>query len=223
MFASGYTPIYAAHVPPANYRTSCIGTGPFKVKEWRKGEFVDYVKNPDYFVKGRPYLDSIRYVVIENRGTRMSALQAGKVDVSFPGEMSKTIADQIKKAVPQMVVTTVGQTVSDNIIMNVKKPPFDNLKVRLAVSYAIDRRGMIQAVHQGGAVRERRCHPSHGASGASLSRASRRCRATASRPTRRPRRGRSWPSSAIRREAAQGRDRDPRHRHLHGHGLLRHQ
>jgi peptide/nickel transport system substrate-binding protein len=152
MFASGYTPIYAAHVPPANYRTSCIGTGPFKVKEWRKGEFVDYVKNPDYFVKGRPYLDSIRYVVIENRGTRMSALQAGKVDVSFPGEMSKTIADQIKKAVPQMVVTTVGQTVSDNIIMNVKKAPFDNLKVRLAVSYAIDRRGMIQAVHQGGAV-----------------------------------------------------------------------
>ena len=54
MFASGYTPIYAAHVPPASYRTSCIGTGPFKVKEWRKGEFVDYVKNPDYFVKGRP-------------------------------------------------------------------------------------------------------------------------------------------------------------------------
>ena len=152
MLASGYTPIYAAHVPPASYRTSCVGTGPFKVKEWRKGEFVDYVKNPDYFVKGRPYLDSLRYVIIENRGTRMSALQSGKLDVSFPGEMTKTIAEQIKKAVPQMVVTTVGQTVSDNIIMNVKKPPFDNLKVRLAVSHGIDRRALIQAVHQGGAV-----------------------------------------------------------------------
>ena len=96
MFASGYSPIYAAHVPPASYRTGCVGTGPFKVKEWRKGEFVDYVKNTEYFVKGRPYLDGLRYVVIENRGTRMSALQAGKLDVSFPGEMSKTIADQIK-------------------------------------------------------------------------------------------------------------------------------
>src|SRR5882672_11957446 len=64
MLASGYTPIYAAHVNPATYRTGCIGTGPFKVKEWRKGEFVDYVKNTDYFVKGRPYLDTLRYVVI---------------------------------------------------------------------------------------------------------------------------------------------------------------
>ncbi len=152
MLASGYTPIYAAHVPPASYRTGCIGTGPFKVKEWRKGEFVDYVKNPDYFVKGRPYLDTLRYVVIENRGTRTSALQAGKLDVSFPGETTKTASEQLKKAVPQLVVTPVGQTVSDNIIMNVKKPPFDNPKVRLAVSYAIDRRGLIQAVHQGGAV-----------------------------------------------------------------------
>jgi peptide/nickel transport system substrate-binding protein len=152
MLASGYTPIYAAHVPPASYRTGCVGTGPFKVKEWRKGEYVDYVKNPDYFIKGRPYLDTLRYVVIENRGTRVSALQAGKLDVSFPGETTKTASEQLKKAVPQLVVTPVGQTVSDNIIMNVKKPPFDNPKVRLAVSYGIDRRGLIQAVHQGGAV-----------------------------------------------------------------------
>src|SRR5439155_910381 len=118
----------------------------------RKDEYVDYVKNPDYFIKGRPYLDTPRYVVIENRGTRVSALQAGKLDVSFPGETTKTASEQLKKAVPQLVVTPVGQTVSDNIIMNVKKPPFDNPKIRLAVSYAIDRRGLIQAVHQGGAV-----------------------------------------------------------------------
>src|SRR5262245_20940314 len=52
MLASGYTPIYAAHVPVAQYRTSCVGTGPYKLKEWRKGEFIEYVKNPDYYVKG---------------------------------------------------------------------------------------------------------------------------------------------------------------------------
>src|SRR2546427_6021067 len=84
MLASGYTPIYAAHVPPASYRTGCVGTGPFKLKEWRKGEFVEYVKNPDYFVKGRPYLDGLRYLIIGERGTATAALQAGRVDTAFP-------------------------------------------------------------------------------------------------------------------------------------------
>jgi peptide/nickel transport system substrate-binding protein len=152
MLASGYTPIYAAHIPPAQYRTSCIGTGPFKVKEWRKGEFVEYVKNPDYFIKGRPYLDGLKYIVIVERGTRTAAMQAGQLDVACPGETSKTTMEQLKKAVPQMVFHQVAQDVSDNMIMNTKKPPFDNPKVRLAVSYAIDRRGLIQASHQGGAV-----------------------------------------------------------------------
>jgi peptide/nickel transport system substrate-binding protein len=152
MLASGYTPVYAAHVPPASYRTGCVGTGPFKLKEWRKGEFVELVKNPDYFIKGRPYLDSLKYIVIVERGTRTAALQAGKLDVAFPGETTKTTAEQLKKAVPQLVVTPFSQNVSDNIIMNVKKPPFDNPKVRLAVSYAIDRRALVQGVHQGGAL-----------------------------------------------------------------------
>src|SRR6266568_1357642 len=152
MLASGYTPVYAAHVPPASYRTGCVGTGPFKLKEWRKGEFVEYVKNPDYFVKGRPYLDGLRYVVIVERGTATAAVQAGRLDTAMPGETSKGTMEQLKKAVPQMVFHEVAQSVTDNIIMNTKKPPFDNPKVRLAVSYAVDRRGLIQASHQGGAL-----------------------------------------------------------------------
>jgi len=152
MLASGYSPVYAAHVPPANYRTGCVGTGPFKVKEWRKGEFVEFVRNPDYFVKGRPYLDGLKYVAIVERGTRIAALQSGQVDVSFPGEVPKVSAEQLKKAVPQLVITEFSQNVTDNMIMNIKKPPFDNQKIRLAVSYAIDRRALVRAVHQGAAT-----------------------------------------------------------------------
>src|SRR5262245_6199632 len=152
MLASGYSPVYASHVPAASYRTGCVGTGPFKVKEWRKGEFVDYVKNPDYLVKGRPYLDALRYVVIKERGPRTAALQAVQVDVSYRGEVPKPSAEQHKQAVPQLVVTPYSQNVNDNIIMNVTKPPFDNVKVRLAISHAIDRRALVRAVHQGGAV-----------------------------------------------------------------------
>jgi peptide/nickel transport system substrate-binding protein len=152
LLASGYSPIYAAHVNPADYRSRCVGTGPFKVKEWRRGEFIEYVKNQDYWVKDRPYLDGLKYVVIVERGTRTAALQSGQLDIAMPGETTKTAAEQLKKAVPQLVVTTVATSVTDNIVMNEKKPPFDNVKVRLAVSYAIDRRGLINGVHQGGAV-----------------------------------------------------------------------
>ena len=70
----------------------------------------------------------------------------------MPGETTKAASEQLKAAVPKLVVTPFSTNVTDNIIMNVKKPPFDNPKVRLAVSYAIDRRGLIQAVHQGGAM-----------------------------------------------------------------------
>jgi peptide/nickel transport system substrate-binding protein len=152
MLASGYTPIYAAHIPPAQYRTSCVGTGPYKLKEWRKGEFVEYVKNPDYFIKGRPYLDGLKYIVIKERGTRVAALQAGQVDTAFPGDTSKTTAEQLKKAVPQLVFTRAAENVNENLIMNTKKAPFDNPKVRIAVSHAIDRSALNQAVHQGGST-----------------------------------------------------------------------
>ena len=152
MVASGYTPIYAAHVSPASYRTGCVGTGPFKVKDWRKGEFVEYVKNPDYFIKGRPYLAGLRYLIIGERGTATAALQAGRVDAAFPGQTPKPIAEQLKKAVPQLVMTSVNTSVIDHLVVNTKKPPFDNAKVRLAVSRAIDRRALINSVYQGGAV-----------------------------------------------------------------------
>src|SRR5258705_4538074 len=151
MLASGYTPIYAAHVPPASYRTGCVGTGPFKLKEWRKGEFVEYVKNPDYFVKGRPYLAGLRYLIIGERGTATAALQAGRVDTAFPGQTPKPIAERLKKAVPQLVMTPVNTSVIDHLVVNTKKPPFDNPKVRLDLSCAIDRPPLIDAGYQGGA------------------------------------------------------------------------
>jgi peptide/nickel transport system substrate-binding protein len=152
MLASGYSPVWPAHVPLAEHRTRCVGTGPFKLKEWRKGEFLELVRNPDYFVKGRPLLDGIRYVVVVERGTRVAALQAGQVDVAYPGETSSSIADQLKAAVPSMVFTPTASNVSENLLINTKKPPFNDVKVRRALSLAIDRRAYTKAVHQGAAV-----------------------------------------------------------------------
>jgi peptide/nickel transport system substrate-binding protein len=152
MLASGYSPVLPAHVPLAEHRSRCLGTGPFKFKEWRRGEFVELVRNPDYFIKGRPYLDSVRYVIVAERGTRVAALQSAQVDVAYPGDTTVTIAQQLKAAVPSMVFTETPTNVSENLLLNTKKPPFDNPAVRRALSLAIDRRAYVTAVHSGSAI-----------------------------------------------------------------------
>jgi peptide/nickel transport system substrate-binding protein len=152
MLASGQSPVYPAHVPPAEQRTRCVGTGPFKLKEWKRGESVEYVRNPDYWAKGRPYLDGLRYLIIAERGTRTAALQAGRLDTASPGEGTRAIYDQLRAAVPQMVFHEVGAGVADNLLINTTRPPFDRVEVRRALSYAIDRRAFISTVAQGAAV-----------------------------------------------------------------------
>jgi peptide/nickel transport system substrate-binding protein len=152
MLASGDSPVYPAHVAPADQRTRCVGTGPFRLKEWKRGEYVDYVKNPDYFVKGRPYLDGIRYLIVNERGTRTAALQAGRADAASPLDSSPQIAAQLKAAVPGMVITRVGAGNADNLLLNITKPPFNDVRVRRALSRAVDRQAFIKAVLQGSGV-----------------------------------------------------------------------
>jgi peptide/nickel transport system substrate-binding protein len=152
MLASGYSPVYPAHVPLGELRQRCVGTGPFRLKAYARGQLVELERNPDYFVPDRPFLDGIRYPIITERGTRMAALQSGQLDVSVPLEMTRLMAETLKKNVPSLVVTETGQNGSDNVILNHKKPPFDNVTVRRAVSLAMDRNAYVQGVRHGGAV-----------------------------------------------------------------------
>jgi peptide/nickel transport system substrate-binding protein len=152
MLASGYSPVIPAHVPLAEHRTRCIGTGPFKFKEWKRGEIVELVRNPDYFVKGRPYLDGVQFPIVVERGTRVAALQTARVDAAYPGDTTVAIMEQLKGANPKMVFVETSTNVSENLLMNTKKPPFDDVRVRRALSLAIDRRAYVSAVHRGSAL-----------------------------------------------------------------------
>ena len=64
MLAAGYSPVLPAHVPIAELRQRCVGTGPFKEKQYVRGQLVELERNPDYFVPGRPHLDGLRYLII---------------------------------------------------------------------------------------------------------------------------------------------------------------
>jgi peptide/nickel transport system substrate-binding protein len=151
MLASDYSPVYPAHVPVKEFRTKCIGTGPFRLKEYRPGDMVLLEKNPDYFISGRPYLDGIKFIIIQERSTQIAALQAGQIDLSPPG-WSRVNAEQAKQSVPKLVVIDTSSNVSDNVLVNFKRAPFTDLRVRRAVNLALDRKAYVQGPRQGSAV-----------------------------------------------------------------------
>ena len=66
LLASGWSPVYPCHVPPAQMRQHPIGTGPFKFVEFKPNEWIKLTRNPDYWKPGRPYLDGIEYTIIRN-------------------------------------------------------------------------------------------------------------------------------------------------------------
>src|SRR5438128_1563604 len=64
MLASGFSPVYPCHVPPAQMRQHPIGTGPFKFVEFKPNQSIRIARNPDYWKPGRPYLDAIEWTVV---------------------------------------------------------------------------------------------------------------------------------------------------------------
>ena len=149
LLASGYTPIYPCHVDPQTMRTAPIGTGPFKFVEWKRNEKMRFVKNPDYFKKGKPYLDAIEWTIIPSVSTRMLAFEAGEQDVTWPSDVTVPLLNQIKAKSPKAVCDLHPSNVSTNLIVNSDKPPFNDPKVRKAMDMAIDRDAFIKILSEG--------------------------------------------------------------------------
>jgi peptide/nickel transport system substrate-binding protein len=149
MLASGYSPMYACHVTAAQTRTHPIGTGPFKFVEFRQNESIKLAKNENYWKKGLPYLDGIEFTIISNRATAVLAFVAGKVDMTFPTEMTKALISDIKKQDPSAICEIGPINVSTNLIINLENPPFNNIELRKAMALAIDRKSMIDIIYQG--------------------------------------------------------------------------
>ena len=84
-------------------RTRPVGTGPFKFVEFKRGDSIRLVRNPDYFKKGRPYLDAIDIKIIENRSTRILAFATGEFDLTFPTDVSVPLMKDMKAQAPKAV------------------------------------------------------------------------------------------------------------------------
>ncbi|MGE5271535.1 MAG: ABC transporter substrate-binding protein [Thiohalocapsa sp.] len=149
LLASGDSPVYPCHVPPAQMRLHPIGTGPFKFVEYKPNEQIKLVKNPDYWKQGRPYLDGIEWTIVPNRATQALAFIAGKFDVTFPYEVTvqqtKDITAHAKDAICEIDPTMI----SFNLLVNRDKPPFDDADIRMAMMLAMDRKAFIDITSEG--------------------------------------------------------------------------
>jgi len=153
MLAAGYSPVYPCHVDSRTMRSKPIGTGPYKVADFKRNEAIKLVRNPDYWKKGRPYLDAIEFKIVPNRSTRVLGFVAGEFDLTFDSDITFPILKDVKSQKPDAICEARPTNVHQNLLINRDAPPFDNPKLREALVYAIDRQPFSEILTQGNDLR----------------------------------------------------------------------
>ncbi len=142
--------VYASIVPKevADLNKEAVGTGPFKMEKNESGQYVLLKKNPDYFVQGEPKVDEIKFQIMKDEAERLAAIRAGKVDLTVVTADSAKILENSKN----ITVKSYQSMEYGYLGINVAKKPFDDPRVRQAISYAVDRNQVVQTVWKGEAV-----------------------------------------------------------------------
>ena len=149
LLATGQSPVYPCHVPPAQMRTKPIGTGPFKFVEFKANEVIRLTKNTEYWKPGKPYLEAVEWTVIPNRSTQTLAFVSGKLDMTFPYEVTPALVRDIKAQAPDAICEIDPMPVAINLLVNRDKPPFDNSDIRRAMLLALDRKAFLDILVEG--------------------------------------------------------------------------
>jgi ABC-type transport system substrate-binding protein len=127
-----------------------IGTGPFTLKEWVPGNHFLAVKNPNYWQKGLPYLDSVEFRPIIETQSRENSLLSGTIDM-FHSSDPQTIADLKGNSSVRSITDAgvAGEAEEHFIMLNTGKAPLDDPTLRQALAYATDRRKIVNVVDFG--------------------------------------------------------------------------
>jgi peptide/nickel transport system substrate-binding protein len=146
LFSNSVVPAGYGGKSAAEFADHPVGTGPFKLDTWTKGQDLKLVKNPNYWQSGRPYLNSVDFNVVPSDNTRALQVQGGQAQINeFPAYSS---VKSLQKS-PTVKVGLFGSSRVDYLTMNNKHAPFTDVHVRRAISYAIDRQALIKDVLYG--------------------------------------------------------------------------
>ena len=118
------------------------GSGPFMLDEYRRGNFYKVSRNPNYFKQGRPFFDSIDHFIITDASRFISALKVGQVEMSNAGGASLTPRQNIQLVADtdsEIVAHFLAPAFNVGLMINPKKAPFTDPRVRKAIYLALDR------------------------------------------------------------------------------------
>ena len=146
LFANGWNVIIPKHIAekdPVNaLKTTVIGTGPFRLKEPPTSSLWKYERNPDYFKKDLPFLDEIEIHLITDPQALVAAVLSKRVywSDSFPHpNMDRDLSQSTVQQNPNIVRSSNSVLGVSHLTIQSEKPPFDDLRVRQALSEAIRR------------------------------------------------------------------------------------
>jgi peptide/nickel transport system substrate-binding protein len=128
-----------------------VGTGPWMLDSYRPNVGMTLVRNPAYFVPGLPNIDRIEILVDEDKASRIAAFLTGKYDLGteFPGTIDWTDWEVVKKGRRDLKTMLYPSNVMSHVYVRNDKPPFSDVRVRRAMSLAINRQAIIDATYEG--------------------------------------------------------------------------
>jgi peptide/nickel transport system substrate-binding protein len=128
------------------YEKNILGTGPFKFAGYETGQSIKGVRNPAYYDKNLPYLDGFTGIYADKQATRVEAIRGDRAAIEFRG-MPPSARDELKNALGDQIAVREGDwDVGSAITANHQKKPFDDVRVRRALTLAVDRWGEAPAL-----------------------------------------------------------------------------
>jgi peptide/nickel transport system substrate-binding protein len=143
LFANGIVPNNYGGKTETEFYNAPIGTGPFEFDYWHKGVALKLVRNPYYWQPGKPYLNSVTWTDVPNDNTRQLQITSGEAQIDqFPSW--STVATL--KSTPGVTMSLFPSTETNYLTFNENVKPFQDVHVRRAISYAINREALVKAV-----------------------------------------------------------------------------
>jgi peptide/nickel transport system substrate-binding protein len=127
--------------------TKLVGTGPFMLGEWSQGDHATFMRNPNYWQSGHPYLDSVRTSFLRDAAAMVLQLESGALDmIRYP---SKQDFVRLTSNPSYQGITYPGNVSAYAVGVSVYTPPLDNKRIRQALNYAINRQRFSEVMLQG--------------------------------------------------------------------------